>query len=308
MNQIAVHPAPSTRSRAWWLALLCLLALFAWARPARAASSTDTCTSFITSLPASITGVSPGGTYCLTGNLTVTFAPGSSPVQAINVISNSKTTIDCNGFVIQQGTPNPGQTTYGINAPVSGLTVRNCSIKGFSTGIQMVWTNAAGKPVPLFVLLEDNVIDHNDTGISLSNVGSGGPIVRHNRILHSTVAGIAVNGAVDIVDNTVAGVAAASGSGFGVSGISVNAPLGARVEHNQVSGLAGDGSGVVYGIQGSGSSRVVARRNTLVGNGSSGSTGFSCSGGSGRAMDNVFVGFATALDTCGDAGGNDISP
>ena len=294
-----------------WLFLLGLLALCARIPQAHAAASTDTCTKTITSLPATFTTAgrtaNGGDTVCLKKDFTVTFAAGPSTAYAIEVIGQNNITIDCNGFTITQGVPNSGQTTYGIFDNTStNLTVRNCGLKSFNYGIQVGASASATTPYVLH--LEDNRLDSNGTGIFVDTGGTGGGVVRRNQIVRSTSAGIVINGSADVVDNTVSVVAATAGSGLGVSGIQVNAPVGAHVEHNQVVGLAGDGSGLVYGIQGSGSTHLIARRNTLVGSGSAGSVGFSCSGGSGRAMDNVFVGFASALDTCGDAGGNDISP
>ncbi|HMB42889.1 MAG TPA: hypothetical protein VKM00_03310 [Luteimonas sp.] len=280
--------------------LLSVLALLACAKPAHAAQSYDNCAGFITTLPAII---SAQGTWCLNKDLNTALTSGN----AITINANN-VTLDCNDFKLGGLAAGLATQTIGVFATDRvNLTIRHCNIRGFVTGIFLTGALSGGHAV------EDNRLDGNtDVGMDIEGDGS---VVRRNRIfdtggstVHSDFDGIYTSGSVDVLDNTVSGVVATSGS----NGYAIGMFLGGNVvSGNHVSGLVPDGTGVAWGIHMNSTGRFFLTDNNLLGDGSSGSEGLSCIPPGvpyGRAKDNVVSGFATGNFNCGDAGGNDISP
>ena len=95
---------------------------------ARAAESYDSCTAFITALPAVI---GTQGTWCMNKDLATAMTSGVAiSVQANNV------TIDCNGFKLGGLAAGPLSTTRGIESEGrANITVRDCNVRGFAVGI-----------------------------------------------------------------------------------------------------------------------------------------------------------------------------
>jgi parallel beta-helix repeat protein len=282
------------------LALLCLLPLPVWITPAHAAQSYDNCTGFITSLPAVISGQ---GTWCMKQDLATAITTGA----AITINTNN-VTIDCNDYKLGGLAAGVGTQAKGLYANAqTNLTARHCNIRGFEFGVQFVGSGSGH-------LIEDNRFDGNThTGIYVSGDGS---MIRHNRISDtggSTVVPSAVaidtSGDVDIVENTVSGLAATSGSNQNAYGIYVSNSSNGRISGNDVGGLVHDGiSGVIYGIISNSTGHIILRGNNVSGDGSTGSYGLSCNDSLGTAKDNVTTGFATAIQLCSDAGGNYDNP
>jgi hypothetical protein len=141
-------------------------------------------------------------------------------------------------------------------------------------------------------------------------------VVRRNRVFNTggttvnTVAsGIGTTYAVDILDNTVAGVAATSGGGGNAFGIGINSNPSGSVRGNRIRGVVKDGAGSAFGIDVDISSdRLALRNNDLVGDASASSIGLSCAVATTRARDNVISGFATGISVCGNSTGNVIKP
>src|SRR6476659_860699 len=109
--------------------LVALLALglpgMSWATP-----SNSNCTGFITSLPATI---STPGTWCMTHGLSTQITNGYEIT-----IKSDNVTIDCNGFSIDNGPPNPATFAYAIyGADLRHTTVRKCRIAGFNIGVNI---------------------------------------------------------------------------------------------------------------------------------------------------------------------------
>ena len=281
-------------------ALLLLTGLLLVApRSAGAAEGYDNCTGFITSIPAVI---STQGTWCLQQDLITTITSGN----AIEIQTNN-VTIDCNDFKLGGLQAGLATAAVGILANTKlNVTVRHCNIRGFSNGLFFFGSTGGGHTV------EDNRFDGNTiTGIRVQGDGSA---IRRNRVFdtgESTISGQAVgifsSGAVDILDNTVSGVvanASFSGDAIGIIGSA------GRINNNGVRGVLADGSGLVRAIRNNTSGGQLAMRNNdLVGDASTGSVGLLCdSGVVGSAKDNVINGFATAITTCSDDGGNVIKP
>ena len=268
--------------------------------PARAAQSYDNCTGFIDSLPATIT---TQGTWCLRQDLSTSVISG----HAITIATNN-VTIDCNDFKLGGLAAGAGTLAVGIYAENRlNLTVRHCNIRGFRYGLV-----AAGGGH----LVERNGFDAN-TYIAINIEAAPGSTIRGNRVIDTggstsvagSAYGIYVTGGVDVLDNTVNGVAATpSGGNSWAYGIRTNSNGEGSVSGNRVRGLAASGTGTIYGIYNANSARLVVRDNDVQGNGVAGSGGLHCSTSNSRAKDNIVNGFATGISGCGDAGGNDITP
>jgi parallel beta-helix repeat protein len=280
-------------------ALVFAVALIA-PRAASAAESYDNCTGFITSVPAIIT---TQGTWCLKQDLATAIATGN----AIEIKTNN-VTIDCNNFKLGGLTAGTGTLATGIRADNrQNLTVRHCNIRGFIDGVFFFGSSSGGN------LIEDNLFASN-TNVGMIVYGDGS-MVRRNRVVDTggtTVTadsvGIAVFNAMDVLDNTVSGVTATAGSNGLAYGIITNINTGGRVAGNGVRGLLKDGTGTARGIYVNSSSRVDVRDNSVSGDGSTGSIGLLCNTANDSAKDNVISGFATAIDTCIDSGGNAVIP
>jgi len=278
--------------------LLLLLSLLFWAAPTRAAQSYDNCTGFITSLPATI---GSQGTWCFNKDLNTAITSGN----AIAINANN-VTLDCNDFKLGGLAAGAATQTIGIYAnDHANLTIRRCNIRGFHTGISIVGTLAGGNTI------EDNRLDGNtDIGMIISGDGS---IVQRNRVLdtggstvHQDFTAIYTADSVNVVDNTVSGVVATTGSNGYATGMLMG---GNFVSGNRISGLIADGTGLAWGIRMNINSHFFLTGNQLIGDGSTGSLGLSCiNAGEGRAKDNMITGFDTGVSNCGDAGGNDVSP
>jgi hypothetical protein len=138
-----------------------------------------------------------------------------------------------------------------------------------------------------------------------------GSVVRRNQVLDtggSTFIADDVNaiwtvGNVDVLDNTVDGVlplgnASGNGWSWGIFA-SINS---SSIRDNRVRGVVGVGAGSAVGIYGA---FGLLRDNDLRGPGGN-SVGLSCASSEGRAKDNMVRGFTTAMNNCGNAGGNDL--
>jgi hypothetical protein len=276
------------------LALLCSVP-----RPARAAESYDNCTGFITSLPAFI---STQGIWCLKQDLATGITAGNAiTINAYNV------TIDCNGFKIGGLAAGAGTAAIGIyELSQLNATVRHCRVRGFYYGLN--FEGGGGNH-----LIEDNRFDNN-TYVGLRVAGDGS-IVRRNVVVDTggstqpttDAYGLRTVDAVDVQDNTVAGVTAATSSSAAAYGIYVYDNPSGSIAGNRVRAIFGDGIGAAHGIYLAIGGRSVVAQNHVFGNGATGSTGIMCEGSSESVLDNVISGFATGL-VCHDDGGNVIRP
>ena len=279
--------------------LLFVSALLACSQPADAAQSYDNCTGFITSIPAVI---STQGTWCLKQDLSTAINNG----QAITIATNN-VTLDCNDFKLGGLAAGAATTTSGIIS-VSRLnsTVRHCNIRGFAYGIFFTGASGGGH------VIEDNRFDGNTiTGVQVDGDGS---VVRRNRVfdtggstVYNLATGIGTTYSVDVLDNTVSGVTAATANGYTV-GIYTNVNSSGRVSGNGVRGVLKDTASFAWGIYNKDSDTMILRDNDIVGDNSTLSVGLHCGSASDSAKDNVVKQFETAIETCSDAGGNYTYP
>jgi hypothetical protein len=172
------------------------LALAGGWQHAQAAHSYETCTGYIDSVPATIS--SPGH-WCLRRDLSTAQDTGA----AITIAANN-VTLDCHDFKLD-GLPSGLDTlAFGILAQGRAYaTVRHCVVRGFYVGIRLV---GGGH------LVEDNRF-HGNTHNAIWTDGDG-TTIRRNHILDTgggTQApydvALETSGAVDVLDNTIAGVA-----------------------------------------------------------------------------------------------------
>lgn len=269
-------------------------------RVAQAAESYDNCTGFITSLPAVIT---TQGTWCLKQNLSTAITSGSAIT-----IGNSNVTLDCNDFKIDGLAAGAGTAAKGIYANNKlNAIVRNCSVRGFYMGLFIGGDSSGGH------VIEDNRFDGN-TYVGL-RVDGDGSVVRRNRVLDTGgstlsnyVYGIATRYSVDVLDNTVFGVVARGGSGGYAIGVNTELNPDGKIIGNNVRGLFKDGSGHNMAIRNISSGRITLRSNDVAGDASAASFGLYCSTTYGNARDNVISGFATAISSCANSGGNAVIP
>jgi hypothetical protein len=280
--------------------LLLTLVLLAAPRTGQAAESYDSCNGFITSLPAVI---ATQGTWCLKQDLSTAMTSGDAIT-----INTSNVTIDCNNFKLGGLAAGLGTLTRGIYAfNRLNATVRHCNIRGFHNGVRFEGSSGGGHAV------EDNRFDGN-TAVGIDVEGDGS-VVQRNRVFDTGsttqnpyAIGILTSYSVDVLDNTVSGVVARSGGGGNAYGIYTNGNPDGRIVGNGIRGVTKDGAGAVMGIYNESTGRLIITGNHLVGDGSPNSLGIFCVGANGSAKENVISGFAGALDTCVDSGGNSVIP
>jgi len=289
------------------IVLLVLLGLLMGSRGAKAAESYDSCTGYITSVPATI---HTSGTWCLKQDVSTAITSGV----AIEVAADN-VTIDCNGFRLDglaAGTASRALGIHEINHYV--LTVRHCTIRGFYRGI--LSEGGGGTDV-----IEDNHVDGSLlVGIEEDTTGS---TVRHNLVTNTggttataspyTAYGIYQHGNTEVLDNDVSGLSVAKNSNASVVGIMADDNGGGSIDGNTVRGMVPDGTGSVGGILVQLPWQLAVRKNEVHGGGFSGN-GIACSGSGSsfpavRVYGNVISGFASAaIAGCGVGAGNDTSP
>ena len=276
-----------------------LLAAAAWMQPA--AAETTGCTE-IQSIP---TVISTQGVYCLKKHVSGSLASGT----AIAVNTNN-VTIDCNEFKIGNLAAGPATQAVGISASSrNNVTVRNCGVRGFQTGIALL---------DGYYRVEDNRLDNN-TGTGIMVTGSGST-VRRNEVIDTggstapgatTSQGIVAAGGMDIVDNNVSGVLASGGNGSAY-GIYVEDLDAGYITGNRVRELLPSGLGFRRGIWVESGARVTVKSNSIVLNGGllTGDAGIRCGGLvlNGVAQDNTVLGAgvlgtAVSLINCVNLGG-----
>jgi parallel beta-helix repeat protein len=277
-------------------ALLVLAGLGACAQSAQAAESYDSCTGFITSVPKTIT---QPGVWCMNADL----ALADPNARAITIAANN-VVIDCNDRKLDGTAAGAATSAYGITATNRlNATVRHCNVLGFQQGIRLYGTGGGH-------VVEDNRVDGSTyAGITVHGAGS---MVRNNQVNYTggsstvfTAFGMIIEGAVDVLDNSVSSVTAA-GSSANAYGIYANASNNASIAGNRVRDVLRSGTKVAYGIFVNGASRGSVRGNEVGGNNVEGSIGVRCTSTGVRVRNSAISGFPTPMLGCGDAGGNDL--
>jgi hypothetical protein len=279
--------------------------LLAAGSPAARAETHHTCSGFIDTVPATIT---TQGTWCLRHDLATSIASGAAITIATNNVS-----IDCNGFKLGGLGAGDMTQTRGIYADQKlAITVRNCHVRGFRTGIHLFFGGGH--------LVHDSRFEQNRAvGINVSGDGS---IIRDNQVLdtgdgftdpggsYPTPSGIVSSGGgIRIRDNLVHGVVANGFVETDAVGISTSSDS-AIIEGNTVSGIEPFGTGDARGI----ASNVISNRNVIRDNTVIGTRGGTPQRGAGiRCVDNEVVknnvvsGYEIALSDCPTVSGNTIA-
>ncbi|HEY0661004.1 MAG TPA: hypothetical protein VGD21_06775 [Lysobacter sp.] len=242
--------------------LLVLLLLATTGHGVRAAESYANCTGFVDSVPAVITAA---GTWCLRHDLASTATSGNAiSIQADNVV------LDCNGFKLgglgagasTNATGIQGGGSIGSGGSQYNVTVRNCTVRGFGTGISIIPGSGNGSGY----LVEDNLLDQNRSAGIL--IGGGRNRVQRNRVINTGGrpggdSAFGIRASADLIDNIVDGIAGdADQVNFSAYGIDMGGE-GYQARGNQVSGLHNKGSGAAFGLLAGGSNvlshnRIVA--------------------------------------------------
>lgn len=273
------------------LAVLGGVVLLLMSGRAAAAESYDNCKGFISSLPATI---GSQGVWCLTKDLSTAMKSG----KAIR-ITVPNVTLDCNDFKIGGLAAGLATQTIGVDSESHNTTVRNCNIRGFWYGINIIGDAS---------LIENNRMDNN-TWVGIGAEGNGG-VIRGNRVLdtggNTTVTnsikavGIYTVGDMEVLGNLVTGVVAASGTNGSAFGINPGDNISGSVIDNQVKNVIADGSGSARAVSFFGQvGRVSVEGNNLIGLGAGSSVAIWCPSGNRALMvDNVASGWGTAATGC----------
>jgi hypothetical protein len=280
--------------------VLALGVLAVAALPDSARAETTGCTA-IESLPAVLTSQ---GVYCLNEDL----GSASSTGAAIQILVNN-ITLDCNGHRLGGLAAGPATAAIGVRANRrANVTIRNCNIRGFQTGVLLEYGAGSGSPVAL--LVENNRLDGNThRGIAVSGNGS---VVRGNVVIDTggnplalPAEAIVARYGTDVVDNTVDGVADAEGAGANSTGIHAEENAGAPVQGNRVRGVTSSLAAWAYRSTGE-YADVLFRDNVASLDPTEGSSiGFACATTSPTlARDNTSLGAKIAFNDCVDGGGN----
>jgi parallel beta-helix repeat protein len=240
------------------VALAVLAAASSFALPARA--ETSACT-VVSAFPSSI---SFPGVFCLDADVSQAFTTSAIAITSSDVV------LDCNGHRIRHTDPANSQSGIYIENNLQGVTVRNCVVEGFQTGIYGIRTSdtmpgrnvISGNHVirartwGIYVTGSGYLIEDNTVSEVLGNVAGAAPngilllgydsnatgnIVRGNHIgpirpqppgAGFSAAGINASGERDLViaDNVISGVYASTG--MGVYGIVTGASTYISVEGN----------------------------------------------------------------------------
>jgi hypothetical protein len=249
-----------------WTTVILFVAGLAFA-PTPVHAETILCTR-IFALPATIT---VSGSFCLSGNLSTAMTFGNAiDIAADNVV------LDLNGFRLDGLAAGAGTQVNGINVTDrKNVTIRNGTVRGFATGIEVVDLTGASRGH----LIEGIRADRN-TLFGMSIMGRG-HVVRNNQI-------VATGGTTLLGPN---------GSAFGINVLGRET----RVIDNDIIQMSKTGNGVTVGILLDGVVDVLAVNNRIT----DADIGIQySSGATGKFRDNLTSGVATPFTGGTDAGNN----
>ena len=272
-----------------------LLLAAAWALPA--AAETTECTN-ITSLPAVI---SSSGVYCMKQDLSTAMSTG----QAISINSNN-VVLDCNGFRLGGLAAGPSTQATGIHSTIrKNITVRDCNVRGFRTGLEFThfgYAEHGGHVV------EDSLFDSN-TQIGFTLYGDRS-VARRNRVLNTggstllgDVIGVQASGKPVLVDdNYISGVTGSTDAAAETAGLKLTGYM-SLARDNVVTDVRA-GAGVSSGIH-AGGTTITLERNYFFNVGGSPQYGVNTTYGSVLCFNNrVRSWTVSAYDECDNGGGN----
>ena len=257
--------------------------------PAVAGKSHGSCTGVIDSLPAFVkTG--EAGTWCLRDDLAISELSG----EGIQVTANN-IVIDCNGHRIENVLPD--NEAEGVLGTGRNLTVRDCDIRGFETGV-----HSSGEGL----LVEDSRF--SSLGYTAVQSFGAGSTIRRNHIRgigdSASNAGIAIgiiaHYGTDVLDNTIDTLTPRPDSvgRAEIRGIWMFGAVGSVIAGNRISGMVPNGPGTIWGIHVDQSDPVYVRDNIVVGiPGRQDTAGIRCGGGETHTGGNILNGFGYRIDS-----------
>jgi parallel beta-helix repeat protein len=229
--------------------------------------------------------IKSGGSYCLTANLVATS-------NGVSIAANN-VDLDCGGYTIDGSAQAISTAKRGIvGTGRSGVTVHDCTTKGFIEGIRLTGTgnnihdNVVIAPTSrgIYVDGEENIIDNNrisDAG-GTSNTSWG-------------AFGIYALGPSIIRDNVVSGVVPTAGSNKSGYGIYTARNDAGVLQGNTVRNVLSDGDQIAMALTAYGSANAVLKENILVN--PPGTYGYAlyCSGTGSVTNGNIFQGFEDGI-------------
>jgi hypothetical protein len=256
--------------------LAAIWAGLAFSGPARAA-----CTAID---HANYTIASPGE-YCLTANVVAT--SNGITINADNV------TLDCGGYTIDgsaQAASTTGRGVMAINR--NGITIQNCTIKGFMEGIRLVGMDGTIRGNMLIAPLSRGIIVNGD-----------GNVIDANRVTDAGGAsnyslgayGIYTTGSAIIRGNTVSGVVPTLGSGKSGYGIYMSGNSAGVIQGNIVRNVLSDDGKIAMALTAYSSSGALLKENILVNPPNSYAYALYCSGAGNVSAGNIFQGFVSGI-------------
>lgn len=261
----------------------------------------------IASVPAVLT---QPGTYCLASDHTFAAAAGN----AITIASDD-VSIDCREHRIGSTAGRirgvDGSTlAVGIAAMNrSNITIRNCRIEGFYSGIRINEDGTLAKRPAGTVVESNRLLGNTQLGILVATNGS---IVRDNVVratgdnsLGLSTAGIRVRGSVDVQRNLVESVLDAADAPTDAFGIFATDGQGGVIEDNRVRGITGGRSRV--GIASYAPGGAIVRNNSLNNYWPAKTTfevAYACTGSRTLLEGNTSYGFAKGQEACQLIGSN----
>lgn len=229
--------------------------------------------------------ISTPGAYCLVKNV-------SSSNDGITV-NTDDVTLDCGGHTIDGSSQGPERTSRGIMGSArSRVLVRNCTVKGFMTGIQLSGTgNTVRDSVFIAPYSRGIVVEGEENVIDGNRVSDAGGAAKYSL----GAFGILANGSSIIRGNVVSGVSPTTGSdksGYGIYTSGNNAGL---IEDNIVRNVLGDGGKIAMALSAYNSANAVLKENILINPPDSYAYALYCSGAGNVSTGNIFQGFVYGI-------------
>ncbi len=148
-----------------------------------------------------VCGFSACCAYATSGVMQVTGSRILSENHTGTVVLGANATLNCNGRKILNGTQGNvcgnNDRSCGVLMKQNNATVRNCTIEGFNTGIDVI-----GVMSPT---IDNNQIYENTVGIRIRNVFGGGRNVISNTIMESAEEGLNIDDSTNLnfIDNHI---------------------------------------------------------------------------------------------------------
>lgn len=229
--------------------------------------------------------ISESGQYCLAKNL-------ATSKNAISITAD-EVTLDCDGYTIDGSGQAASTTMRGISGySRRGVSVRNCTVKGFIEGIRLTGTqNTVSDNVVIAPYSRGIVVEGDENIVERNRINDAGGTTNTSW----GAFGIIAKGSAVVRGNVVSGVVPTSGSrksGYGIYSSGNDAGV---LEGNVVRNVVGDGSAIAMALTAHESTNAVFKENILVNPPGTYAYAIYCSGEGNLATGNVFQGFVNGI-------------